>query len=372
LKLLFFLPSLSAGGAERVTATLANYWAQESRQITVVTTGDQTLDFYALGPGIKRIALQLDRDSGSTVAGMWNNVRRLVALRQVLEQELPDVAIGMTTTANCLLSLAALNLPIAVIGSERTYPPAMPLGRVWEAIRRWTYPSLDALVAQTEESASWLRERAPARKISIIPNPACFPIAICEPRVQPTRVKRETGASNLLLAAGRLGFEKGFDRLLTTFASIADRHPGWVLVILGEGDRRSELERLVSTLEIEERIRLPGTVGNIVEWYEAADLFVLTSRREGFPNVLLEALGSGLPVVAMECPAGPSAIVRDGVDGLLVADGDTGALARSLDCLMRSEGMRREYAERAVEVREIFSIEKISKLWEDLFRVVMQ
>jgi glycosyltransferase involved in cell wall biosynthesis len=170
---------------------------------------------------------------------------------------------------------------------------------------------------------------------------------------------------------GRLIQVKGFDRLLSAFKQLADTHPDWELVILGEGELRPELERQRTQLGLADRVHLPGFSDNPFLILRAAKLFVMTSHSEGFPYALLEAMSCGLPAVAMDCESGPREIIRPGVDGLLVADGDVDSLAAALDRLMTNEPERQTLAARAAEVLDRFGLEKIITQWEKLFAEVV-
>lgn len=362
-----FIHSLSGGGAERVTATLANHWAQQGWLVTIVTAAGVERDFYELDERVERIALECDATSANTWQALGNNFRRIRALRRILKEHRPDAAVAMMTTANAVLAWASLGLPVVTVGSERTYPPAMPLGRAWSMVRRWSYPHLSALVAQTRQSAAWLQGNAPAPRIAVIPNPVRFPLPAHEPRLSPTVAREGTGCSRLLMAVGRLGEEKRFDRLLDAFASVSQAHPDWMLVILGEGRQRASLEDQITSLGLGERVRLPGAVGNVGEWYEAADIYSLTSRFEGFPNTLIEALAHGLPAVAVDCETGPREILRHEVDGLLVPQDDQKGLVEALDRIMGDPELRARLAERAVEAQGRFAVSSVAVRWEQLF-----
>jgi glycosyltransferase involved in cell wall biosynthesis len=176
----------------------------------------------------------------------------------------------------------------------------------------------------------------------------------------------------VLLGAGRLEPQKGFDSLLEAFAGIAQTHTDWDLVILGEGTLRTMIEQQVQVAGLEKRVHLPGLVGNVGEWYERADLYVMSSRFEGFGNTLAEALAYGLPAVSFDCDTGPRDIIRHEMDGLLVPPGDVTGLAAALDRLMRDANLRKRFAERAVEARERFSITRIAGMWEELFERVVE
>jgi glycosyltransferase involved in cell wall biosynthesis len=371
MKLLFFIHSLSNGGAERVTVNLANHWADKGWDITVVTLAPQSNDFYVLHSAVKRIALELAGDSGNVLAGLWQNLRRVFALRRALRPIKPDIALGMTTTANVLVALATWGLPrVHAIGSERTHPPQFPLGALWEGLRRYTYSRLAAVTALTSESADWLLTYTGARRVSVIPNAALWPLPIQAPRLTPEVFCQSERF--IVLAVGRLSEEKQFGLLVEVFRSLAMRHPRWDLVILGEGPQRSVLQNLVRAAGLEKRIFLPGRAGNVGEWYERADLYVMTSRFEGFPNTLAEAMAHGLAAVSFDCDTGPRDLIRHEVDGLLVPPGDVAALTAALGRLMGDAALRQQFAKRAVEVRRRFSIERIVSTWEALFKELMQ
>jgi glycosyltransferase involved in cell wall biosynthesis len=169
------------------------------------------------------------------------------------------------------------------------------------------------------------------------------------------------------IAVGRLAEEKGFDNLLRAFANIAVRQSDWGLTILGEGDKRQELERLSADLGLEGRVHLPGRVSNPFTWLRRADLFVMSSRFEGLPCSLCEAMGCGLPAISFDCDSGPRDIIRHGVDGLLVPPGDIPAFTRAMDRLMSDDGERAQFAARAPEVMDRYNVKSILLRWDDLF-----
>jgi glycosyltransferase involved in cell wall biosynthesis len=166
--------------------------------------------------------------------------------------------------------------------------------------------------------------------------------------------------------------QKGFDLLIPVFHRLAGIFPGWVLVILGEGENRPMLEELIVSAGLQGRVLMPGRAGNISQWYEAADLYVMSSRFEGFGNTLAEAMAHGLPAVSFDCDAGPRDIIRHEVDGFLVSAGDVSLLEKSLHLLMEDGELRRRFSERAIEARERFSMERIAGMWETLIEECRQ
>jgi glycosyltransferase involved in cell wall biosynthesis len=371
MKLLIFIHSLGGGGAERVTANLANHWVGRGWEITVVTLASCSFDAYELHPDVQRISLNLANESSNIIIGLWRNLRRSMALRQVLRKIHPDIALGMMTAANVQLALATSGLSaVRAIGSERVHPPQVSLGVPWEWLRRHFYGRLAAVTALTCESADWLQSHTTTRLMPVIPNAVPWPLPEQAPKLMPTffRAKQR----RLLISVGRLDGQKGFDWLVTAFSILAERHTDWDLVILGEGELRGALERQVSASKLETRVFLPGRVGNVGDWYECADLYVMSSRFEGFPNTLVEALAYGLPAVSFDCDTGPRDIIRHEIDGLLVPVGDVTALTAALERLMGNADLRKRFANRAVEARERFSIDRIASMWETLFVKVMK
>lgn len=365
MNVLIFIHSLHSGGAERVTATLANYWADKGWDVTIATLTSTASDFYTLRPAVRRVGLEVAGHSVGVVAGITANLRRVSALRRVLRQVQPDVALAMMSTANVLLALASWQVKgVVCVGSERIYPPRIPLGRVWETLRSQLYGHLDAVVALTSESVQWLRQHTRARHVSVIPNVAPWPLPVQAPILPPPP---SMDGRFILLAVGRLEPQKDYPSLLQAFQQLADAFPNWQLVILGEGAQRQMLEAQVAAANLQGRVSLPGRAGNVGQWYEAADLYVMSSRFEGFPNTLAEAMAHGLPAVSFDCDTGPRDIIRHEVDGLLVPSGDVSALVAALRRLMGDTALRQQWGEWAKEARERFSMERVSGLWEALF-----
>ena len=369
MKLLFFINSLSCGGAERVTANLANYWDEKGWKVSIVTLASSKQDFYQLNPSVTRIALNLTGDSGNIVGALLNNLRRINALRRILKRLQPDIAIAIMTSANVLLAFAAWGVPfVATIGSEHTYPPMLPLGVIWERLRSLAYSKLKAVTALTKESAVWLKQYTNAKLVPIIPNPLLWPLPVQIPIINPAQILPD--GKNVLLAVGRLSEEKQFYLLIDAFAKLGPDHTDWLFVILGEGPEQGSLEAQINALGLESQILLPGRVGNVGLWYQVANLYVMSSRFEGFPNCLVEAMGYGLPAVSFDCDTGPRDIIRHEVDGILVPPGDVVALTAALDRLMGNAVLRTRFAARSIEVRGRFSIERIAGMWEKLFEEI--
>ena len=198
-----------------------------------------------------------------------------------------------------------------------------------------------------------------------------MPNPVVRPPARPPSPAAAHGGARTVVAMGRMTRQKGFDLLLEAFAARAADHPEWTLEIWGEGPQHGELEARAHAPDLAGRVRFPGRADDAYAVLAAADLYVLSSRYEGFPMVLCEAMASGLPVLSFDCRTGPREIVRDGVDGVLVPPGDVAALATQLGRLMADEGARAALARRAPDILERFGVSRVLSRWDDVFQEVL-
>jgi glycosyltransferase involved in cell wall biosynthesis len=370
MKLLFFIYSLAGGGAERVTVTLANYWAAKGWNIAIVTLAPAEQDAYALDPSITRISLGMEGASKNIAGALLQNFDRVMALRRVLSDVRPDIAVAMMDTSCVTLALAVQGLKsIVPVGSLHIHPPSQATKAIWKRLQSISYGQFPAILTLTRDTADWLAANTSARRIEVIPNPIPWPLPESEPKIEPETVCKP--GRKLLLAAGRLVPQKGFDLLIDAFASLSDRHPDWDLAIVGEGKDRQSLESEISAKALSGRVLLPGWAGNIPDWYRRAQLYVLSSRFEGFGNTLAEAMAFGLPAVSFDCDAGPKDIIRDGKDGFLAAKGEIPALAAALDRLMGDEELRERFGCAAKDIRDRFSLQRVAQKWESVLQELL-
>jgi len=365
MRLSLIIPTLAAGGAEGVLAMLANQWADCGHTITVVTVGSRVDDRQPLHPAIDRVALDMMRGSVTAAQAIGNNWLRVKRLRAAIRRSRPDAVISFLSSTNVLTLAATRAMGTPVIVAERIDPRAEPISPFWAGTRRLLYPRADAVVVQTPDASQWAARFLPVEKVHVIPNPVAKPRADEAARSARRPVWLE-GPTRKVIAAGRLAPQKGFDILLRAFARCHAAHPDWSLVILGEGDERGALNALAAELGVDGVLTMPGHVPNAASVFPYGDLFVLSSRYEGFPNALLDAMACGLPVIAADCPSGPRQIVRHGIDGLLVERNSVDALHAAMDHLMRLPDLRQRLASRAVDVRERFSVPCVMQQWNAL------
>lgn len=367
MRIMLVISSLQRGGAERVASIMANHWAESGHPVSLVTIQGKHQDAYALHPEITRVALNLGRVSRNPAGGLWNNLRRIRGLRAAVRRLRPDVVISLVTHTNLLVLIATLRMDVPVVVSERVNPLQMRIGAVRRVLRAWLYPRAAALVVQTDAVRKAMRHLLPPGNITVIPNPvpADDPDEL-QAHVSLREQLRLPAGAKVIAAMGRLEPQKGFDLLVDAFAMLHGRHPDWQLVIFGEGLARAPLEAQITRLGLTACAHLPGVVRTARKYLAEADLFVLSSRFEGFPNVLLEAMACGCAVVSFDCPSGPGEIIRNDQDGLLVEAGKVTAFAEALSALMDSPARREALGKNARQVLERFSADRIMSLWDGL------
>jgi glycosyltransferase involved in cell wall biosynthesis len=332
---------------------LAGVLASRGHKVKIITYDKGCPAFYPLHPEVTVQKLRLS--GGSVVRRVNNHFRRIPAFRHVIRETRPDIVISFMDRTNVLILVAAIGLDVPVIVSERTDPQRYSPGFPYGCLRHWLYRKAMSVVVQSKTQAGWFKQLS--NRVAVIPNPvqACANDLNCQAR-----------RTSLVMAAGRLSHEKGFDLLLTAFAKINRKHPKWNLVIYGDGPERPALGRQVSELNLNGRVQLPGVTARLSTHLRTAGCFVLSSRFEEFANVLMEALACGCPVVASNC-ADISEIVRHGWNGLVIPPEDPDGLANVLRQIMEDMPLRKILETNGpVSVRR-FGVEFVADHWERLF-----
>lgn len=360
MRITLVISGLSAGGAERVLSSLANEWAGRDHAVTLITLGPVHMDWYPVDPSVCRIGLDVLMDSTNVWEAIRHNIHRLKRLRQAIRESRSDIVISFGDTTNVLTLLATIGLDISIIVSERVDPRQHPLSTFWRYLRSVSYRRAVGLVIQTESLRPWAEGIVQKERVHVIPNPV-------RAGGSPTHLDQTSNPQGgKVIAVGRLTKQKGFDLLLEAFARCHRRYANWTLCILGEGEERKALEFQASRLKIKDAVEFIGVVKDHEVHLRSSQLYVLSSRYEGFPNSLLEAMATGLAVIATDCPTGPADIIAHAENGLLVPPGDVAALADAMEQLMGNADQRCRLAEHAIKVRTRFSSEKILGYWDRL------
>jgi len=363
-KIILLVSSMGSGGAERVATTLANAWTNRGDQVTLMPTFSGRGEcFYELSPKVSLIYLaDLVTSRSKTLV---NQFARLFALRRFMATERPDVIVSFLSNVNVAAVIASIGMGIPVIICERNDPFAMPTSYWLRLACRFTYPFADVLMVQTQAVATkyaalgWSEKR-----LVVIPNPVSEQMLNIQQRICVTTTKR-------LLSIGRLDHQKQFDVLIRVFAELVKYYVNWSLRIIGEGPLRAALQQQITDLDLDVHVELAGRSATISKELAESDVFALTSKHEGFPNVLLEAMAAGLPCVTFDCPSGPREISMNGEAALLVPLNDEQALKYALEQLMSDSELRKNLGSRAREsVIVRYSLPTVLKQWDALFTEV--
>ena len=368
MKILIVIGSMVGGGAERVVTYLSAYLSENGYDVIVATFHALGDDFYSLDRRVCRVGFDLS-ETHKGIKKLTANIKRIIAVRDLIKKENVDIVIGMMTNTSVISILACFGLPVKVIASERNFPGKKKTDWQWTFLRRAVYRYADAHVAQTSKTLEWLMKNCGTKNVLVIPNSVKWPLPSNLPHVNPSLFLEPR--QEMILAVGSLTkrYQKGFDTLITAFSAVACEYPNWKLVIVGEkekGDSQADSQKLLLQIKsagLEDKVITPGRVGNIGDWYKRADIFVLSSRYEGFPNVLLEAMSSGCACIAFDCDTGPRNIIDNGKNGILVPSQDVDFLAREIKRLICDNELRAKLGSNAVEVKKIFSANKVLGKW---------
>jgi GalNAc-alpha-(1->4)-GalNAc-alpha-(1->3)-diNAcBac-PP-undecaprenol alpha-1,4-N-acetyl-D-galactosaminyltransferase len=359
-RITLIISKLGPGGADRAMTAMANYWAAHGEHVTLITLALPHGDFYVVDERVRRVGLGLMSSADTPRRPLRDNLKRLKHLRREIRLSRPDVVISFNAQQNVLTILASLRLGVPVIVCEQIDPRRDSIGRPWEALRRLVYPQATAVVVVAAALCEWAQQVVRKNKVYFVPNPMAVALN------GSSDADSRRNSKHVVAAMGRLTHQKGFDLLLQAFSRCVKNHSDWSLVILGEGEDRKRLESLAVELGIETCVDFPGVVSNPERILRAADLFVMSSRYEGFPLALLEAMACGLAVICTDCPTGPGEIISNGADGVLVPAEDVDALTGAIDCLMSDQKERERLGARAAEVTERFGLERVMNRWNDV------
>lgn len=347
-KILIVTRSMYGGGAERVIAQLANFFVRDGEACDIVTLDKDVVSY------------RLDERVGLTAIGKKasNNIsdklKRYGRLREIAKERRVDCVLALPEDIGSYTILALAGTGIPVIVSERNDPRVMPVRKSTRLLRKLMYPLAKGLIFQTESARSFFPARIRAKGI-VLPNP------VDASRIPP---RFEGERDKVIVGAGRLESQKNFGLLVSAFALFSQRHPEYKLVIYGEGELKDSLEKQACDLGIRNKVLLPGREEKLLERMRTASMFVLSSDYEGSPNVLIEAICLGMPVISTDCPSyGPRELVRDGVNGLLVPVGDAEAMAEAMERLS-DPGYAGQLGNNAHKLREQLISADVFERWK--------
>ncbi|MBO5486499.1 MAG: glycosyltransferase family 4 protein [Eubacterium sp.] len=343
MKICFVIPSMTGGGAERVTANLANRLDEMGHEVKILMTASDDVA-YKLNEGIS-----VNQIGERTHGSLLGRVQRIFTLRRYFKQNKKTVFISMPTDTNMFAILASLFLPVKLIISERNDPNQYG----HKGLRDFLYRFAKKMVFQTEDARNCYSKRL-QNVGRIIPNP------ICEENLEGFTGQR----SNRFVVVGRLEPQKNHALLLDAYARVALEYPTHDLYLYGKGSLEQKLKEQCGRLGIADRVHFEGFCKDVHKQIADAAAYILSSDYEGISNSLLEAMAMGLPVISTDCPIGGSRmLIEHEKNGLLVPVGDKEALTNAMIYIITNKEETQKMGEEATKVKERFSIEVIADKW---------
>jgi len=354
MHIVLVISSVGRGGAEKVLATMANWWAEQGNQVSVVVLDHGEIS-YSLHPSVTIHPLNLLSASSSLWEAVRDNGRRIVSLRRTVRALHPDVVMSFMDGVNTLAAIALTGMAPLIVTEHAE--PGETKGGIWRLLRLAAYPLAARVVVQTPEAMDYFPWYIKGKSLQLF-NP-----------IESIPVKPAGRTEKIVMGMGRFSEEKRFDFLIRCFAR-ASEGTGWRLMLVGDGPERDHLEALSGTLSVRESVIFTGWLEDPYTALAKGRIIASTSRSEGFGNALVEGMGLGLPAIATDCPHGPRYIIRNGVDGVLVDMDDEACFTSLLRRLMRDDEFREGLAARAPEALDRFSRDRIMPVWDKLLHEV--
>ncbi|MDR9365948.1 MAG: glycosyltransferase [Balneolaceae bacterium] len=357
-ELTFLLGGLQGGGAERVATLLIDEWLSKGVSINLITMRGPEKDAHSLPMGVNRIILGGEGESKNKFTALIKNFIYLFKVRKAIRQTGGNTVISFLTRANIYAILACFGLKKHLIISERNDTTRQTLDWPWKALREKLYKHADVVTANSHIALESMKEYVPETKLKKVPNPLNIP------DIENISVPEK---SNIILNVARLTAHKRQSLLIDSVSLLHDSFELCSLVILGEGEERSNLEEQADRLNIDHQVTMPGYVQNVSEYYKNAAMFILPSEYEGTPNVLLEAMAHGLPCIVSDSLPGALELMKEGDSGLVFKSNDPGDLRDKIRLLIENPDLRAKMGMAGREAVSEFSTEKVVRIWEENF-----
>lgn len=355
-KICFFSGDITrSGGTEKVACQIMNGLSSQYYISVISLTQSGEKMFYPLNPGIKKVSLFDSNPDG--IKQYFSIVKRI---RKYLKINKIDILIDVDTILDMFSIAAVRGLKTKLIAWEHFNFSETMGNKLRVPIRKHMTKHADCVVTLTKEDRKTYSDYFGDKlRVEQIYNP-----------VEITQAQGEYHLnSKTIISVGRLAKQKGFDMLVDVADKVLKEHTDWEWIILGEGDERDSLEKKIAQKKIA-NLKLLGRVSNVSEYMQKSAIYVMTSRYEGFPLVLIEAKASKLPVVSFACKTGPAELVQDGINGYLINCYDIQAMADRICELINNNSIRQRYSDMALLDMDKINYASIIKQWIDLIETI--
>lgn len=360
MRVLFFIPAMNSGGAERVMASICNSIVEMDDMEIELLTMNTSSSFYPLNPRIKRV----DMEEVLPSSGMkrfielpYCEYRRRKKFINEVNSFCPDVVVSFLFTTNIIALSASEKIGCPIVVSERNDPTHY--SKLTQLMCKRYYKKSDVIVCQGHKVQEYYS--LSGGKCTVIPNPISIDAV----------GKYSSYRKDTIVSVGRLTAAKNHEMTIRAFSKIHPSFPSFELHIYGEGEQKDELNELIKDLNVENYVKLKGSIVNIFTKVSDAKVFILSSNYEGFPNVLVEAMASGLPVISTDFSSGIAReLIQDGKNGFLIPVGDQSELEKKLSQLLSSQALIDQFSVSNLCLADEYSVNSISTKWINLLKEV--
>lgn len=356
MKILFYIGNLRKGGAERVVATLSNKLV-EKNEVIIITTTDEKIE-YSLNKSIKLFNLKnFDGNKNPLV----KNIIYLKRLKDYIKEIDPDIILGFLPEPSYRLLILKPFIKSPVIISDRNDPKIEYASLKSRTIMKFLYKRADGFVFQTDEARDYFCKKIQDKSI-VIANPV-------DDRFLKT--KYVGYKSTEFINVGRLNEQKNQILLIESFKDVIKKYPNYKLLIYGEGSLKNELSMYIKDNKLNNNVKLCGNVDDIENILKDKKGFILSSKYEGMPNALMEAMAVGVPCISTDCPCGgPRELIKNNINGLLVKSNDKNELVSAMYKIIENDKMCKKIAMSAKKNMNNYSCDKIVNKWFEFMKEV--
>lgn len=362
-KYLFIIPRMGVGGAERVMATLANEFSDRNNDVMILslTTNESSYD---LDDNVKIIGAGYKINSNKKIIRninmLVNGIRSLFYIHNLIDKWNPDIVISFLTHTNILSLITKMFHPeLKLIVSERCEPRVRRLHM--RLITKYFYPLANIIVCQSEMVAKFFSTYT-QKKIKIIQNPI---------NLDSISNEKVIVRKKIIVGVGRLFEQKNFSLLINSFSDIRDEFPEHVLEIYGEGHLREQLQKQIDELDLNNRVFLMGIKSNVMKYVYDSELFVISSNYEGFPNALIEAMASGMPVISTDFSTGVARDLVKKENGIVVPVGDRKRMSQAMRDILSNKDYQKTISEENRKIKDLLSPKTIVNKWSQVIDEIL-